>query len=57
MQVNNEIEEEQLKHSIDAAKRYADTRKTKRIRELIEEIAQRKRENDQYAKSLKLEKQ
>lgn len=48
--VNDEIEVERIKHDIDTSKRNADTNKTKRFRSLVEEIAQKKRENEQYAK-------
>ena len=50
MQVNNEIEEERIKHETETSKRNADTNKTRRLREMAQEIEQRKRENEQYAR-------
>lgn len=57
MTVNNEIEEEQLKHGIASQKRDQDTKKTRRLRDLAQEIEQKKRENDEYGRKLKLDKQ
>jgi flotillin len=57
MTVNYEIEEEQLKHSTDTTKRDADTKKTRRLRDLAQEIEQKKRENEEYGRKLKLDKQ
>lgn len=56
-QVDNEIEEETLKFDTEQQKRNADTNKTKRFRDLAGEIAQKKRENEDYTKKLKLDKQ
>jgi len=57
MQVNNEIEEQRIKHDTDGNNRNADTRKTQRIRDMATEIEQKKRENAEYARKQKLDKQ
>jgi regulator of protease activity HflC (stomatin/prohibitin superfamily) len=50
MTVNNEIEEEKIKHDTDTSKRNTDTTKTKKIRDFAIEIEKKKRENGEYAR-------
>jgi len=56
-QVNNEIEEETLKFETENQKRNVDTQKVKKLRDLAAEIAEKKRENEQLANKVKLDKQ
>lgn len=57
MKVNLEIEEQKLKQSISDNKRNSDNNKTRRMRELVDNIAAKKRENEALARSIAIEKQ
>jgi hypothetical protein len=50
MTVNNEIEEEKIKHDTETSKRNTDTTKTRKMRDFAQDIEQKKRENGEYAR-------
>lgn len=50
MTVNNEIEEERLKHDTEQSKRDADNSKQRKLRQFADELASMKRVNQEYAK-------